>query len=57
MKYSNHGLTLMGKNLMIAKETGDRRYLQFLLTMAVKTGQSVEAIERKINEYANGIFF
>ena len=38
--------------VMVAKENGDPRYLQFVITMMMNTGLSQKEVEQKIMELA-----
>jgi len=52
-KYSPKQLKEMALKLIEAKESNDFRYLEFCLSVSVKTGSLPEEIEKRIYEYAN----
>lgn len=44
----------MAKALLIAKAEADDRYLEFVITVSMRTGLDANAVEQKIVEMAEG---
>lgn len=52
-KYKKSDLKKMALTLVGAKNSGNFRYLEFIMVVSVKAGVSPEHVERKILEYVN----
>ena len=52
-KYTPEQLKEKALILIRAKQNGDERYFQFLMTVAIRTGLPTPQIEQKIYEFAN----
>lgn len=53
VEYSNEELKGMARTLINAKKDNDFRYLEFVMTVAIKTGTTPVLVDQKIIEYAN----
>lgn len=51
-KYSQAELKDMAKTLVRCKETGDSRYLEFVMTVALRAGVDPNVVIKKIEEFA-----
>ena len=51
-KHSDEALKEMARTVLKAKQNKDDRYLEFVMTMMMRTGLSVDTIQTKIEEMA-----
>ena len=54
-KYSKKALRRMAKQLVRFKREGDPRYLEFVITVSLRSGKSAEDVERYIILMDKGI--
>lgn len=52
-KYSDEVLKEMARTVLKAKQNKDDRYLEFVMTMMIRTGLSVDIVQTKIEEMAD----
>lgn len=53
-KYTREELTAMAKRVVQARDEGDVRYLQFVMSLAMKTGRDPNYIKHEIERMAKG---